>query len=182
MILIVDDDKSVRLSINLALTRAGFECVEASTEDSAMAAVRSISLRLVILDMNLTPSSTGTQGIEMLRKIKILAPALPVILISAWGTIPLAVEGMSRGAADFLSKPWSNRDLVAKARAAIDAASEAAERENLVDTLDNVERDTILKALRAADGNLTAAARTLGITRQALYRRLEKYGLADQHQ
>lgn len=182
MILIVDDDQSVRLSISLALTRAGFECAEASTEGGALEVVRSGKPRLVILDMNLTPSSTGTQGIEILRKIKILAPALPVILISAWGTIPLAVEGMSRGAVDFMSKPWSNRDLVAKARAAIAAASAAAERENMVDTLDNVERDTILKALRATDGNLAAAARALGITRQALYRRLEKYGLADQHQ
>ena len=76
--------------------------------------MRSDDVELAILDMNLHSGTDGRDGIELLRKIKILRPDMPVILISAWGTIPLAVEGMNYGAADFVSKPWSNRDLLAK--------------------------------------------------------------------
>lgn len=83
MILIVDDDPSIRLSIELMLRQGGFESASASNEDEAMAAVRRPGLELVILDMNLTRTTTGRQGIDMLRGIRILAPDVPVILLSA---------------------------------------------------------------------------------------------------
>jgi DNA-binding NtrC family response regulator len=107
-----------------------------------------------------------------LRKIKILAPEVPVILISAWGTIPLAVEGMNYGAADFVTKPWNNRDFLAKIRKTLDAS-----KPQKLKTLDEVEREAILDALKQSNGNLTQVAAALGVTRQALYRRMEKYGI-----
>ena len=177
MILIVDDDKAVRQSLSLVLGHAGWTTCEASEEDVALVMVRQPSVEACILDMNLTPSSTGRQGINMLRKFKILRPEMPVILISAWGTIPLAVEGLSLGAADFVTKPWDNHVLVEKLRTAIEKSVLEKARSEHVDTLDTVERDAVVKAMRQADGNLTIAARLLGITRQALYRRIEKYGL-----
>lgn len=175
MVLIVDDDNAVRMSIGLALTHAGLDNCAVSNETDALEAVRRPATSLVILDMNLTLSSTGQQGIEMLRKIKILRPEVPVIIITAWGTIPLAVEAMNYGAADFLTKPWSNRDLVAKVRRALAGSGNAGEPS--IETLDDVERNAIIEALRLCDGNLSTTARRLGITRQALYRRMEKYGL-----
>ena len=105
MILIIDDDSSIRLSIGLMLKQGGFDNEAASTEAEALALVRRPDLELVILDMNLTLSTTGRQGIELLRKIRILAPKVPVIMLSAWATVPLAVEGMGYGAVDFVSKP-----------------------------------------------------------------------------
>lgn len=176
MILIVDDDQAIRLSIGLMLRQAGFEYEAVSDEDSAMSAVRRDDLELVILDMNLTCTTTGRQGIDMLRKIRILAPRAPVILLSAWGTVPLAVEGMGYGAVDFVTKPWANRDFMAKIRKAL-AAAEKAAMADTVDTLDNTERQAIAKALRQSDGNLSEAAQLLGITRQSLYRRMEKLGI-----
>lgn len=176
MILIVDDDPSIRLSIELMLRQGGFESASASNEDEAMAAVRRPGLELVILDMNLTRTTTGRQGIDMLRGIRILAPDVPVILLSAWATVPLAVEGMGYGAVDFVQKPWSNRDFMAKKRTALKNA-EAKRAAKAVDTLDNTERSTIIKALRQADGNIASAAALLGITRQSLYRRMEKFGI-----
>ncbi|MBO4943092.1 MAG: DNA-binding response regulator [Muribaculaceae bacterium] len=176
MILIVDDDQAIRLSIGLMLRQAGFEYEAVSDEDSAMSAVRRDDLELVILDMNLTCTTTGRQGIDMLRKIRILAPRVPVILLSAWGTVPLAVEGMGYGAVDFVTKPWANRDFMAKIRKAL-AAAEKAAMADTVDTLDNTERQAIAKALRQSDGNLSEAAQLLGITRQSLYRRMEKLGI-----
>ena len=176
MILIIDDDQAIRLSIGLMLRQAGFEYEAVSTESDAMAAMRRGNVDLAILDMNLTLSTTGQQGIEMLRKFKILAPTTPVIMLSAWATVPLAVEGMKYGAVDFVTKPWANRDFMAKIRKALDSAEKARESEK-VDSLDNTERLTIEKALKQADGNLSTAAQLLGITRQSLYRRMEKFGL-----
>lgn len=177
MILIADDDNAVRMSISLALERAGYQCVAVSNEREAMDAVRNRDVRLAVLDMNLTLSTTGQQGIEMLRKFKVLRPEMPVILLTSWGTIPLAVEGLKHGAVDFMTKPWSNRDLIAKIKKAIDAAERQSAQSNELDTLDDMEREAIVKALRICDGNMSTAAQKLGITRQALYRRIEKYGL-----
>ncbi|MDE7458720.1 MAG: response regulator, partial [Muribaculaceae bacterium] len=142
MILIVDDDQAIRLSIGLMLRQAGFEYEAVSTESEAMAAMRRGNVDLAILDMNLTLSTTGQQGIEMLRKFKILAPTTPVIMLSAWATVPLAVEGMKYGAVDFVTKPWANRDFMAKIRKALDSAEKARESDK-VDSLDNTERLTI---------------------------------------
>lgn len=176
MILIVDDDPSIRSSISLMLRQAGFDFTAVSNEPDALDVVRGHDLQLVILDMNLTLSSTGEQGIEILRKIRVLAPKVPVIMLSAWATVPLAVEGMSRGAVDFVSKPWSNRDFMAKIRKVL-ADSESARTADAIDTLEQTERKTIIKALREADGNMSSAAQMLGITRQSLYRRIEKLGI-----
>ena len=177
MILIVDDDRSIRLSIGLMLKTAGFESKEASNEADALAIVRSDGPDLVILDMNLSLSTTGEDGIELLRKLKILVPETPVILITAWGTIPLAVNGISHGAVDFVTKPWSNRDFMARIRKALDYAAAEKLKAAEVPTLETAERDTIVRAIDRCDGNLSKAADMLGITRQALYRRIEKFGI-----
>ncbi len=176
MILIIDDDQAIRLSIGLMLKQGGFEYEAVSNEEDALQAVRRPDLMLVILDMNLNLSTTGRQGIDMLRKIRILAPKVPIIMLSAWATVPLAVEGMNYGAVDFISKPWSNRDFMSRVRAALDKADKEA-RADKAETLDDIERKAILKALRQADNNLSTAAQMLGITRQSLYRRMEKYGI-----
>lgn len=173
MILIVDDDCTVRESIELMLKVAGMECTAVSDMDAAVDTVRNDnSLQMAIIDMNLHIGTSGRDGIELLRKIKVLHPGLPVILISAWGTIPLVVEGMQYGAVDFISKPWSNSDFIAKIKRHIDS-SEA--EKNI--TLEQIEQDAIMKALRASGGNLSAAAESLGITRQSLYRRIQKYNI-----
>lgn len=176
MVLIVDDDNAVRLSVGLALKRAGIDCEAVGNEADALIAVRRGETELVILDMNLTLTTTGKQGLEMLQKINILRPDLPVIVITAWGTIPLTVEAMNLGAVDFLTKPWSNSDLVSKVKKIL-AGRRAAQADGHVDTLEDMERRAIVEALRRCDGNLSTAAQQLGITRQALYRRIEKYKL-----
>lgn len=180
MILIVDDDKAIRLSIGLMLRQAGMEFTAVATEQETLEAVRSGEVSLVILDMNLSCETSGRDGIELLRKIKVLKPEIPVIMLSAWGTVPLAVEGMNFGAVDFVTKPWTNREFMARIRKALDAAkaaSEAAAEADTVETLDDAEKSAIIKALRQADGNMSIAAQNLGITRQSLYRRMEKFGI-----
>lgn len=83
MILIVDDDNAIRLSIGLMLKQAGLEWLAVGTEPDMLAAIRAREPEVVILDMNLTLTTTGRQGLELLRKIKVLAPQCDVLLISA---------------------------------------------------------------------------------------------------
>ena len=112
MILIVDDDNSVRVSLKLLLKRNGYEVATAATPAEAIAFVRGSRPDLVIMDMNYTRTTTGEEGLILLKQIKVFHPDVPVILITAWGNIPLAVEGIRAGAFDFITKPWYNYKLL----------------------------------------------------------------------
>ena len=123
MILIVDDDAAVRLSLRLLLTRNGFETREASSPKEAMEIVRSTTPELIILDMNFSRATTGEEGLILLKQIKIFHPDVPVILMTAWGSIPLAVDGIHAGAFDFITKPWDNQTLLQRINVALELNS-----------------------------------------------------------
>ena len=108
MILIIDDDQSVTASLALLLKQAGFASTTAASPDEALDVLRRQPCELVIQDMNFSRRTTGEEGLALLQRIKALTPDLPVVLITAWGSIDLAVEGMKAGAADFVTKPWTN--------------------------------------------------------------------------
>lgn len=111
MILIVDDDYSVTASLGLLLKHKGLASVVAATPEAALAEVARPEVDLVLQDMNFSRETSGAEGLELLRCIRAARPGLPVILITAWGSIQLAVEGMKAGAADFITKPWSNEQV-----------------------------------------------------------------------
>lgn len=119
MILIIDDDKAVRTSLSLLLKQAGFATSTAEDPVAARASVRANEPDLVVLDMNFSVGTSGDEGLQLLREIKTRAPRCPVVLITAWGSIPLAVEGMKAGAADFITKPWNNERLLQSVRTAL---------------------------------------------------------------
>ncbi|MDE6037659.1 MAG: sigma-54 dependent transcriptional regulator [Duncaniella sp.] len=128
MILIVDDDRTIRLSLKILFTRSGYEVTEASSPSEAMLTVRdNPSLSLVMLDMNFSRSTTGDEGLTLLKQIKIFRPDLPVILMTAWGSIPLAVKGIHAGAFDFITKPWDNRVLLQRVATALELNASASE-------------------------------------------------------
>ncbi len=134
MILIVDDDKAIRQSLVLLLKRKGYETSTAGNQEEALAIIRSSDLELIIMDMNYSLSTTGEEGIHLLRQTKIYQPNTPVILITAWGSIELAVEGMRFGAFDFITKPWNNRLLLQRVETAINLSQTESENEDLDDT------------------------------------------------
>jgi DNA-binding NtrC family response regulator len=137
MILIVDDDPSITASLALLLKQHGHQSSSAHGVDEALGVIRSERPSLVIQDMNFSRRTTGEEGLALLTSIRAEEPDLPVILMTAWGSIGLAVEGMKRGAADFITKPWSNALVVQSVETALklaetrDAAPEAPNRGEL---------------------------------------------------
>src|ERR1041385_4429369 len=95
-ILIVDDDTSVITSLALLLKQAGYESHSATSPVQAIEELKNDHIRLVIQDMNFSRQTTGEEGLSLLRQIKSLRPDLPVILMTAWGSISLAVRRKSR--------------------------------------------------------------------------------------
>lgn len=119
MILIVDDDKTICMSLGLLLKRSGYTAVTANGTDEALEIIRKTPLQLIVLDMNYSLDISGNDGLELLQKCKILQPETPVILITAWANVPLAVEGMKLGAFDFLSKPIESNAFLSRVETAI---------------------------------------------------------------
>ena len=121
MILIIDDDRAIRVSLTLLLERNGYEVMQAEGPKAAMDVVRSnSSLQLCLMDMNFSLATDGEEGLTLLRQVKVFRPDVPVILMTAWGSIDLAVRGMRHGAFDFITKPWNNRTLMERVETALE--------------------------------------------------------------
>jgi two-component system NtrC family response regulator len=123
MILIVDDDPAVTASLSLLLKQAGYPAEAAATPAAALARLDRRDVRLVLQDMNFSRATTGEEGLRLLADIKARRPEVPVLLITAWGSIELAVEGMKAGAADFITKPWGNDQILGAVRTALELAA-----------------------------------------------------------
>ena len=123
MILIIDDDQAVLHSMTLLLKQAGLASVTAERPAEALQALDRSDIDLVIQDMNFSRQTTGAEGLRLLSDIKSRRPELPVILITAWGSIELAVQGIKAGAADFITKPWRNEQVVHAVKTALNLAA-----------------------------------------------------------
>lgn len=137
-VLIVDDNKSVLTSLELLLEDE-FERVEtASNPNSILSVLDTMPIDLVILDMNFSAGvNTGNEGLFWLRRIQEIAPELPVIMLTAYGDVELAVKALKSGAVDFILKPWDNEILLEK----IHAALQAVEREKVKQKTDRNRPD-----------------------------------------
>ena len=120
MILIIDDDSAVRSSLSFMLKRAGYEVKTAPSPREAMDIVRAEAPALILMDMNFTLSTTGEEGLTLLKQVKVFRPDVPVILMTAWGSIQLAVQGMQAGAFDFITKPCNNAALLQRIETALE--------------------------------------------------------------
>lgn len=136
MILIIDDDAAVRSSLTFLLKRAGFEPEAVPGPEEALAVVRQTAPQLILMDMNFTLTTTGEEGIQLLKQVKIFQPDVPVILMTAWGSISLAVQGMQAGAFDFVTKPWNNLVLLKSIRTALELSEQKKEQETPLNRLD----------------------------------------------
>lgn len=119
-VLIVDDDEFVLLSLKILLEQNGLESITVHNPERIPNLLEKESVQAVLLDMNFRQGDTSsTQGLFWLRRINELSHETPVVLMTAYGEISLAVEAMKQGAHDFVSKPWQNEKLVATIKSAV---------------------------------------------------------------
>src|SRR3989454_9096217 len=113
-ILIADDQADVLAALRLLLKGDRFEIETASSPAGVIKAINSRDLDVVLIDLNYARDTTsGSEGMDLLTRIQTIDPTLPVIVMTAWGSVDLAVEAMRRGARDFIQKPWDNARLLA---------------------------------------------------------------------
>ncbi|HEY8056311.1 MAG TPA: sigma-54 dependent transcriptional regulator [Terriglobales bacterium] len=116
-ILIADDAPDVREALRLLLKRQGFRTEAVEAPGAALQALQAQEFDLLLLDLNFTRDTTsGAEGLELLPKVLAMDSTLPVVIMTAWGTVEIAVEAMRQGARDFIEKPWDNERLLAIVR------------------------------------------------------------------
>lgn len=120
-ILLADDQADIRESLRLLLKNEGFETVQAASPEAALREIEGREFDAVLMDLNYTRDTTsGQEGLDLLTRIQMLDSTLPVIVMTAWGSVGVAVEAMRRGARDFVQKPWENERLLSILRTQID--------------------------------------------------------------
>jgi DNA-binding NtrC family response regulator len=120
-VLIADDQADVLEALRLLLKAEGFQLETASSPAGALAAVEAREFDVALIDLNYTRDTTsGEEGLNLLSRAQGLDPTLPVVVMTAWGSVEIAVEAMRRGARDFIQKPWDNARLLAILRTQIE--------------------------------------------------------------
>jgi DNA-binding NtrC family response regulator len=177
-VLVVDDDRDVLHAARLALAREVAKVETSSATDGLEEILGADAYEVVLLDMNFAIGDhSGRQGLDQLARVRAFDPTLSVVLMTAFGGVSLAVEALKRGAVDFVLKPWRNEKLVATVRAAAEL-TRSRRAADLSFDLEAAEREAIQRALAHHKGNISHAAASLGLTRPALYRRLERHGIS----
>ena len=157
MILIIDDDSAVRSSLSFMLKRAGYEAQVVPGPREAIEVVRTVAPDLILMDMNFTLSTTGEEGLTLLKQVKVFRPDTPVILMTAWGSIQLAVQGMQAGAFDFIPKPWNNVALLQRIETALELST--APKETTQEQNDAFNRNHIIGRSQGLTDVLNTIAR-----------------------
>lgn len=120
-ILLADDQQDIRESLRLLLKNEGYETYAAASPSEALVAIEAREFDAVLMDLNYTRDTTsGKEGLDLLTAIQKIDSTLPVIVMTAWSSLELAVEAMRLGARDFLQKPWENARLLSILRTQID--------------------------------------------------------------
>ncbi|MEE0871675.1 MAG: response regulator [Bacteroidaceae bacterium] len=167
-ILVVDDNPAILTAARICLGGVFGKVITLTSPEAILATMNQESVDIVLLDMNFTLGvNSGQDGLLWLRSIHKLHPDVPVVLITAYADIKLAVRGLKDGAADFVTKPWENTELVRTLKDAIDKSKEIV-------PLEEVETAHIHRVLEKCHGNISKAAEMLGITRQTLYAKMKR--------
>jgi DNA-binding NtrC family response regulator len=196
-VLVADDERDVVEAVRLLFAAHDLTVFPATSPAEAMAAARVQPLDAALIDLNYEKGRTnGDQGLELISTLRRSLPALPIVVMTAWSSIELALEAMRRGARDFIEKPWDDSRLVTMMRSHAElgrALRRVGELETEVRQLRGgpdgatngnglpsmrlleVEGHLVRQAMERHQGNVSRAARTLGLSRSALYRRLERH-------
>ncbi len=120
-VLVADDQADVREALRLLLKGEGMESDSVASPNAVVRALDTREYDAILMDLNYTRDTTsGQEGLDLLSRIQAADSALPVIVMTAWGSVQVAVEAMRRGARDFVQKPWDNARLLAILRTQIE--------------------------------------------------------------
>src|SRR5713226_9470246 len=120
-ILLADDQADIRDALRLLLKREGYETHGVASPAEALSAIESREFDAVLMDLNYARDTTsGQEGLDLLSRIQMVDSTLPLIVMTAWSSVEIAVEAMRRGARDFIPKPWENNRLLAIIRTQIE--------------------------------------------------------------
>jgi len=146
-ILVVDDQEDVRQALSVLLSGEGYRVMTAESPAAAMAAMHRERQALVLFDMNYSRDTTsGDEGLALLKTLLEFDDSVPMVAMTAWGSIELAVEALKRGAVDFLEKPWDNNRLLTIIHSQIERSRAVQRAERLSRAADLEQRS------RVADG------------------------------
>jgi sigma-B regulation protein RsbU (phosphoserine phosphatase) len=130
--LIADDQPDVAAALRLLLKEAGYQAEAVSSPAAALEAIRERDFDLVLMDLNYARDTTsGQEGLDLITNIRNLDSTLPVVVLTGWGTVELAVEAMHRGVRDFVQKPWDNPRLLKTLRTQIELGRKRRQQTNL---------------------------------------------------
>lgn len=165
--LVVDDDPMLRHVLQRALSRRGYQVHTASTIEDALQLMCSHLFTKAIVDLKLTRES----GLTLIRELKKCQPTLQIVVLTGYSSISTAVEAIKLGASNYLCKPADTKEIL--------AAFESHSRDVLEipdnpPSIDRLEWEHIQKVLQENEGNISATARSLGMHRRTLQRKLQK--------
>ena len=172
-LLIVEDDDRLRDRLARAFRDRGFETREARDFDSAVALASEDSPEYLLVDLRMP----GRSGLDVIQTVKSLDPATIAVVLTGYGSIATALEAVRAGAADYLTKPADVDQILAAFRRA-EGKPRPADRgdtEAAVPSLARVEWEHISRVVADCGGNISKAARLLGIHRRSLQRKLGKH-------
>jgi len=131
-LLIADDQADVVEALRLLLKPEGYEIATAASPRAVLETVQAREFDLVLMDLNYARDTTsGAEGLDLLTRLREIDPTLPVVVMTAWASLDLAVEVMRRGARDFVAKPWDNSRLLAIVRTQVELGSALRRGERL---------------------------------------------------
>jgi len=142
-ILIADDQADVLAALSLLLKGERFQIESASSPEGVLKAIDTHEFDVILIDLNYARDTTsGSEGLDLLSRIRAADPSLPVVVMTAWGSVDLAVEAMRRGARDFIQKPWDNARLLAVLRTQVELG-EALRRGKRLEAENIALRDSV---------------------------------------
>src|SRR5579875_1860237 len=123
-ILVADDQTDVLEALRLLLKGEGYQIECATSPAAVISALEARDFDVAIIDLNYTRDTTsGQEGLDLLSRIQSIDSVLPVVVMTAWGTVNIAVDAMRRGARDFIQKPWENERLLSVVKTQIDLSN-----------------------------------------------------------
>lgn len=167
-LLVVDDNPAILTALKICLGNMFERIITLSSPDTLLVTLQQEHIDVILLDMNFSPGmNSGQDGLVWLSAIHKRHPDIPVVLITAYADVKLAVRGLKNGATDFIAKPWDNDELIRVLKDSIDKAKEVV-------PLHEIEKQHVKKVVDKCHGNMSKAAELLGITRQTLYRKYQQ--------